>query len=59
MTKTTMTNSNTFMKNHTLKLLMEDLEKVEQEATKIRNQISNVLKLKTAPALKEEEIENY
>ena len=58
MTKTTMTNSNTFMKNHTLKLLMEDLEKVEQEATKIRNQISNVLKLKTAPALKEEEIEN-
>ena len=58
MTKTTMTNSNTFMKNHTLKLLIEDLEKVEQEATKIRNQISNVLKLKTAPALKEEEIEN-
>ena len=58
MTKTTMTNSNTFMKNHTLKLLMEDLEKVEQEAVKIRNQISNVLKLKTAPALKEEEIEN-
>ena len=46
MTKTTMTNSNTFMKNHTLKLLMEDLEKVEQEAVKIRNQISNVLKLK-------------
>jgi uncharacterized protein (UPF0335 family) len=41
-----MTNTNTFMKNHTLKLLMEDLEKVEQEATKIRNQISNVLKLK-------------
>jgi uncharacterized protein (UPF0335 family) len=46
MTKTTMTNSNTFMKNYTLKLLMEDLEKVEQEAVKIRNQISNVLKLK-------------
>ena len=41
-----MTNSNTFMKNHALKLLMEDLEKVEQEAVKIRNQISNVLKLK-------------
>jgi uncharacterized protein (UPF0335 family) len=41
-----MTNPNTFMKNKTLKLLMEDLEKVEQEATKIRNQINNVLKLK-------------
>lgn len=41
-----MTNPNTFMKNKTLKLLMEDLEKVEQEASKIRNQISNVLKLK-------------
>jgi uncharacterized protein (UPF0335 family) len=41
-----MNNPNTFMKNKTLKLLMEDLEKVEQEATKIRNQISNVLKLK-------------
>lgn len=41
-----MNNPNTFMKNKTLKLLMADLEKVEQEATKIRNQISNVLKLK-------------
>tara|TARA_B110000503_G_scaffold134866_1_gene214475 strand:+ start:512 stop:643 length:132 start_codon:yes stop_codon:yes gene_type:complete len=41
-----MTNTNTFMKNKTLKLLMEDLEKVEQEATKIRNQINNVLNLK-------------
>jgi uncharacterized protein (UPF0335 family) len=41
-----MTNPNTFMKNKTLKLLMEDLEKVEQEATKIRNQINNVLNLK-------------
>ena len=46
MSETIMTNPNTFMKNHTLKLLMEDLEKVEQEATKILNQISNVLKLK-------------
>ena len=41
-----MTNPNTFMKNKTLKFLMEDLEKVEQEATKIRNQINNLLKLK-------------
>ena len=41
-----MTNINTITKNKTLKFLMEDLEKVEQEATKIRNQISNVLKLK-------------
>jgi uncharacterized protein (UPF0335 family) len=41
-----MTNPNTFMKNKTLKLLMEDLEKVEQEATKIRNQINNVLNIK-------------
>ena len=41
-----MTNPNTFMKNKTLKLLMRDLEKVEQEATKIRNQINNVLNLK-------------
>ena len=41
-----MTNPNTFMKNKTLKLLMEDLEKVEQESTKIRNQINNVLNLK-------------
>jgi hypothetical protein len=41
-----MTNPNTFMKNKTLKLLMGDLEKVEQEATKIRNQINNVLNLK-------------
>ena len=41
-----MTNPNTFMKNKTLKFLMEDLEKVEQEATKIRNQINNVLNLK-------------
>jgi uncharacterized protein (UPF0335 family) len=39
-----MTNPNTFMKNKTLKFLMEDLEKVEQEATKIRNQINNLLK---------------
>ena len=46
MTETTMTNPNTFMKNKTLKFLMEDLEKVEQEAAKIRNQINNVLKLK-------------
>jgi uncharacterized protein (UPF0335 family) len=36
----------TFMKNKTLKFLMEDLEKVEQEAAKIRNQINNILKLK-------------
>ena len=41
-----MTNPNTFMKNKTLKFIMEDLEKVEQEATKIRNQINNLLKLK-------------
>ena len=43
-----MTNNqiNTFMKNKTLKFLMEDLEKVEQEAAKIRNQINNILKLK-------------
>lgn len=43
-----MTNNqiNTFMKNKTLKFLMEDLEKVEQEAEKIRNQINNILKLK-------------
>jgi uncharacterized protein (UPF0335 family) len=41
-----MTNPNTFMKNKTLKFLMEDLEKVEQEATKIRNQIKNILNLK-------------
>jgi uncharacterized protein (UPF0335 family) len=41
-----MTNPNTFMKSKTLKLLMEDLEKVEQEAAKIRRQISNVLNLK-------------
>lgn len=41
-----MTNINTIMKNKTLKFLMEDLEKVEQEATKIRNQINNLLKLK-------------
>ena len=37
---------NTFMKNKTLKFLMDDLEKVEQEAAKIRNQINNILKLK-------------
>ena len=41
-----MTNINTIMKNKTLKLLMEDLEKVEQESIKIRNQINNLLKLK-------------
>jgi uncharacterized protein (UPF0335 family) len=41
-----MTNPNTFMKNKTLKFLMEDLEKVEQEATKIHNQIKNILNLK-------------
>jgi hypothetical protein len=41
-----MTNPNTFMKNHTLKLLMEELEEAEQKASKIRNQINNVLKLK-------------
>ena len=43
-----MTNNqiNTFMKNKTLKFLMDDLEKVEQEAAKIRNQINNILKLK-------------
>jgi hypothetical protein len=41
-----MTNPNTFMKNHTLKLLMEELEEAEQKASKIRTQINNVLKLK-------------
>ena len=41
-----MTNISTITKNKTLKFLMEDLEKVEQEATKIRNQINNLLKLK-------------
>lgn len=41
-----MTNINTIIKNKTLKLLMEDLEKVEQESTKIKNQINNLLKLK-------------
>lgn len=43
-----MTNNqiNTIMKNKTLKFLMEDLEKVEQEAAKIRNQINNIVNLK-------------
>ena len=41
-----MTNISTITKNKTLKFLMEDLEKVEQDATKIRNQINNVLNLK-------------
>jgi len=37
---------NTTMKNKTLKFLMEDLEKVEQESAKIRSQINNIINLK-------------
>lgn len=36
----------TTIKDKTIKLLMEKLEKVEQEASKIRNQISNLVNLK-------------
>jgi len=37
---------NTTMNNKTLKFLMEDLEKVEQESAKIRSQINNIINLK-------------
>jgi len=47
MTNTTMDNYiNTIMKTKTLRMLMEELEEVEQKASNIRTQINNVLKLK-------------
>jgi hypothetical protein len=49
MNETTVSNNyyiNTIMKNKTLKVLMGELEEVEQKASKIRTNINNILKLK-------------